>query len=112
MSVDVGYINRQHTVWCGCGGWDQRSCNTIAKMTKLSRADGWQKDRTRGWVCPNCRKKSALSTIMLHASKGGVCPATTTTGTQCRLEKHADGFHVGTTNQGDSVWWMDGDKDE
>jgi hypothetical protein len=54
---DRGYINVQHTVWCGtCPHWEQWAEPTKRAMGRAAKGEGWRMTRLEGWRCPRCVK--------------------------------------------------------
>lgn len=55
---NIGYISRQHTVFCGvCGNWDREESELKSKCIKVWKKLGWKLTKDRGWLCPNCYSK-------------------------------------------------------
>ena len=55
-----GYINRQHTIWCGiCSNWEQVSEHRKSSAIKAFRGLGWKYTKACGYVCPDCLKQLA-----------------------------------------------------
>ncbi len=55
-----GYISQQHTIWCGCGRWEQLDEKREAAI-RCWRTGGWKLTKALGWVCPRCTKKGKTS---------------------------------------------------
>lgn len=57
-SSSVGYISREHTIWCGaCSRWHRNTFEpNKAAMALAMRRLGWIHTKECGWVCPLCAK--------------------------------------------------------
>jgi hypothetical protein len=61
VGVTVGYISRQHTIWCGtCVLWVQRDLATKTAMVRWAKKVGWRWSKHHGWLCPSCMRERSI----------------------------------------------------
>lgn len=44
-----------YSLFCSCGMW-VGYCNSRVEAYRDALRERWQRDRKRGWICPECQK--------------------------------------------------------